>query len=145
MALSKLSHLYMAVVTEHSKTPHNHGQLEGVAPVCLHNPSCGDVIELFVQFDQTHLTDIAFSGEGCSISTASASMMTDCVKGKSKKDVLELIERFSALVQGQHEKDQEGLGDAAFLAGVAKFPQRIKCATLAWNALKQALNEANHS
>lgn len=145
MALSKLASLYMALVTEHSKSPHNRGVLEGLEPTCLHNPSCGDVIQLFVDCQEDRVEAISFTGEGCSISTASASMMTDCVKGKSRAEVEDLLARFSDLVQGKDVPDQDSLGDAAFLAGVAKFPQRIKCATLAWNALKQALSDAASS
>ena len=124
MALSKLDSLYMAVVADHSKNPHHHGKIEGVEQINLNNPTCGDVISLSVQFDDEGVVkDIAFVNSGCTISTASASMMTDVVLGKTKEDAR-----------------QDQLGDAAFLAGVAKFPQRIKCSTLAWNALKKAID-----
>ena len=140
MALSKLDSLYKAVVADHSRNPHHHGKLAGVEQISLNNPTCGDVISLSVKFnDQDILEDIAFINSGCTISTASASMMTDVVLGKSKAEIKELAEIFSQMVQGQEDKRQEELGDAAFLAGVAKFPQRIKCSTLAWNALKRAM------
>lgn len=140
MALSKLDSLYMAVVSDHSKNPHHQGRLEGVEEIHLNNPTCGDVISLSVQFDdKDRVSDIAFINSGCTISTASASMMTDVVLGKSKAEILELASLFSKMVQGESDKDQEKLGDASFLAGVAKFPQRIKCATLSWNALKKAV------
>ncbi|WP_303972088.1 Fe-S cluster assembly sulfur transfer protein SufU [Streptococcus merionis] len=138
-ALSKLDSLYMAVVTEHSKSPHHRGRLEGVETIELHNPTCGDVLQLSVKLEEDRIAEIAFDGHGCSISTASASMMTDSVLGKTIPEVLELAEIFSQMVQGQEDERQENLGDAALLAGVAKFPQRIKCATLSWNALKKAL------
>ena len=141
MALSRLDSLYMAVVADHSKHPHNKGKLDGVEPISLHNPTCGDVISLSVLLRDGTIEAIAFSGDGCSISTASASMMTDCVKGRTVAEALSLADMFSAMVQGQEDKQQQELGDAAFLAGVAKFPQRIKCATLAWNALKKALDK----
>lgn len=140
MALSKLDSLYMAVVSDHSKHPHHRGKLDNVEVLEMHNPTCGDVIELSVRVDeQGKIADIAFDGAGCTISTASASMMTDAVLGKSLGQAQELAEIFSRMVQGQDEKEQESLGEAALLSGVAKFPQRIKCATLSWNALKKAI------
>ncbi len=142
MALSKLDSLYKAVVTDHSAHPHHHGKLEDVEQVVLNNPTCGDVISLSVKFNvENKIEDIAFVNSGCTISTASASMMTDAVLGKTKEQALELAEVFSQMVQGQEDSRQKELGDAAFLAGVAKFPQRIKCATLGWNALKRAIEE----
>lgn len=142
MALSKLNSLYKAVVTDHSAHPHHQGRLDGVEQVNLNNPTCGDVISLSVQFDeQGMIEDIAFVNSGCSISTASASMMTDVVLGKTKEEALALAEIFSQMVQGKDDEQQKELGDAAFLAGVAKFPQRIKCSTLGWNALKRRLRK----
>lgn len=143
MALSKLDSLYMAVVSEHSKHPHHRGKLPNVEVLEMHNPTCGDVIELSLFIDKTgRVADIAFDGVGCSISTASASMMTDAVLGKTIAQAQDLAEIFSRMVQGQEEDEQESLGEAAFLAGVAKFPQRIKCATLSWNALKKAIERS---
>ncbi len=140
MALSKLDSLYMAVVADHSKHPHHQGQIEDVDQIQLNNPTCGDVIQLSVKFDENdRVEDIAFVNSGCTISTASASMMTDAVMGKTKKRKLKNWHRsFSEMVQGQSDPRQEELGDAAFLSGVSKFPQRIKCATLSWNALKKS-------
>lgn len=139
MALSKLNSLYMAVVTEHSKHPHHYGQIEGVESINLNNPTCGDVINLSLKFEKDTIKDIAFSGEGCTISTASASMMTDIVIGKTKEEALYLATIFSRMVQGEESSEQSELGEASLLAGVSKFPQRIKCSTLAWNALKKAI------
>lgn len=139
MALSRLDSLYMAVIADHSKSPHHYGVLEGVEAVQLNNPTCGDVIALTVKFKEDIIEDIAFAGEGCTISIASSSMMTDVVIGKSKEEALSLAEVFSQMVQGQADDKQKDLSDAAFMAGVSKFPQRIKCATLAWNALKKAI------
>ena len=140
MALSRFDSLYMAVGSEHSKSPRHHGSLSGVEKLELHNPTCGDVIELSVKIEDNVITDIAFDGVGCTISTASASMMTEAVLGKSLDQAQELAEVFSQMVQGQQNDKQKELGDAALLAGVAKFPQRIKCATLSWNALKKAMD-----
>ncbi|MDR3157365.1 MAG: SUF system NifU family Fe-S cluster assembly protein [Lactobacillales bacterium] len=142
MALSKLDRLYRAVILDHSSNPHHRGVLEGVTPLELNNPTCGDVIRLSIRLDKDKkIEDIAFDGSGCSISTASASMMTDLVLGKTIEEACELSEIFSQLVQGEDigEMDEK-LGDAAFLQGVSQFPQRIKCATLSWNALKKLMD-----
>lgn len=139
MALSKLDSLYMAVVSEHSKSPRHRGSLAGVERLELHNPTCGDVIELSVKLEDGVIADIAFDGVGCTISTASASMMSEVVLGKDLAQAQELATIFSQMVQGQEDARQKELGDASLLAGVAKFPQRIKCATLPWNALKKVL------
>ncbi|EHI68828.1 Fe-S cluster assembly sulfur transfer protein SufU [Streptococcus ictaluri] len=145
MALSKLSSLYMAVVADHSKNPHHHGQLKGVEAVQLNNPTCGDVISLTVKFNGDIIEDIAFAGNGCTISTASSSMMTDAVIGKTKEEALALARIFSDMVQGKDEPQQALLGEAELLGGVAKFPQRIKCSTLAWNALKEAIERSQEN
>lgn len=131
----------MAVVADHSKHPHHHGFLEGVEQINLNNPTCGDVISLSVKLEDDRITDIAFAGDGCTISTASSSMMTDAVLGKSRAEALELADIFSEMVQGKVDSRQKSLGEASLLAGVSKFPQRIKCSTLAWNALRKALEE----
>lgn len=129
----------MAVVSEHSKSPRHKGQLLGVETLEMHNPTCGDIIELSVKIENGVIEDIAFDGVGCTISTASASMMTEVVLGKTTSQVQELAAIFSEMVQGNVDSRQKELGDASLLAGVAKFPQRIKCATLPWNALKKAI------
>ena len=141
MALSRLDSFYMAVVADHSKSPHHHGVLPDVEQLQLNNPTCGDVINLSVKFDGDVIEDIAFAGDGCTISTASSSMMTDAVIGKTKAEALELAEIFSLMIQGDH-KVEDKLGEAKLLAGVSKFPQRIKCATLSWNALKKAIERS---
>ncbi|MBB5888174.1 Fe-S cluster assembly sulfur transfer protein SufU [Lactovum miscens] len=144
MALSKLNELYgskfeQMAIRDHADHPRNAGKLQVGCVVDLNNPTCGDVIRLTVNLEENKVKDIAFSGHGCTISTASASMMTEVVLGKSKEEVLELADLFSKMVTGQEELDLDNLGDALFLKGVAKFPQRVKCSTLPWNALKKAL------
>lgn len=133
----------MTLVTEHSKSPHHFGQLEGQEAIQLNNPTCGDVISLTLAVKDDTIEDIAFSGHGCAISTASASMMTDTVIGKTTAEALVLAELFSEMVQGQENANQGKLGDAAFMAGVSQFPQRVKCATLAWNALRKAIERSD--
>ena len=131
----------MAVVADHSKTPHHQGQIEDVDQIQLNNPTCGDVIQLSVKFDENdRVEDIAFVNSGCTISTASASMMTDAVMGKTKRKLKNWWQVFSEMVQGQSDPRQEELGDAAFLSGVSNFHSGIKCATLSWNALKKRSN-----
>jgi len=141
MALSRLDNLYRQVILDHSSHPHHHGSLEkSNQRIELNNPTCGDVIHLELNMENDVIQDIAFSGHGCSISTASASMMTEAVLGKTLAEAMELSESFSQLVQGNDVAELDKLGDAAMLGGVAKFPARIKCATLAWKALEKALD-----
>ena len=143
MALSKLDQLYRQVILDHSQYPHHEGGLaESTHQIELTNPTCGDVIQLHLRIEDNLIKDIRFSGHGCTISRASASMMTDLMIGKTKTEVFELTQRFSELVQGKEVSDVEALGDAALLNGVAKFPARIKCATLSWKALEKALAAA---
>lgn len=141
MALSKLTSLYQAIISEQASNPAYRGHISGGSVIELHNPTCGDVIALSLLLDEAGtIVDIAFEGEGCTISMASASMMCAAVKGKKDKDSLSLAGLFSDMIQGKTDHQEvEMLGEAAALSGVSQFPQRIKCATLSWNALKKAL------
>lgn len=140
MALSKLENLYRQIILDHSSHPHNHGVLENFSQSTeMNNPTCGDVIHLELQLKDGMIEEIAFSGQGCSISTASASMMTEIVKGQTVEKATTLAEEFSLLVQGKEVTNAEELGDAEILHGVSKFPARIKCATLPWEALKKVI------
>ncbi|WP_159721143.1 Fe-S cluster assembly sulfur transfer protein SufU [Enterococcus sp. CSURQ0835] len=144
MALSKLDNLYRQVILDHSSHPHHRGTLNDTTQkIEMNNPTCGDVIELQLEVEDGIIKDIAFDGSGCSISTASASMMTDAVIGKPVAEAEHLAVIFAQMVQGNEipEEDNEALGDAAMLSGVAKFPARIKCSTLAWKALGKALTD----
>ena len=142
MGLSKLDNLYRQVILDHSSHPHHRGSLtDSTSKIELNNPTCGDVIELQVDVKDGIIKNIAFDGSGCSISTASASMMTDAVIGKSIEEAEHLTVDFLQLVQGKEVKAIDQLGDAAMLSGVAKFPARIKCATLGWKALEKAMEE----
>lgn len=144
MALSKLDNLYRQVILDHSSHPHHRGSLgKSTLKVEMNNPTCGDVIHLEVEVADGIIKDIAFDGSGCSISTASASMMTDAVIGKRVDEIGDLTLMFSDLVQGKEVPDAERLGEAEVLSGVSKFPTRIKCATLAWKALNKAVNESD--
>lgn len=135
----ELNDLYRRVIMDHYKNPRNRGELEQESvAIALNNPTCGDRISLQLQLEDGVITDARFTGEGCSISMSSASMMTEAVKGRSYEEALNLAERFSALMQGQDVEFEE-LEDIEALSGVNKFPARIKCATLAWNALKKGI------
>ena len=136
-----LEELYQEVILDHSRRPRNFGVLEN-ADVLVHgdNPACGDEIHLGVHFGiDGKLQEIKFSGQGCAISQASASMMTMKLKGKSREEATEMARTFKNLVTGESADESKSLGDLQLLQGVRKFPQRVKCAMLAWRAVEQAL------
>jgi nitrogen fixation NifU-like protein len=139
----QLDDLYRRVIMDHYKNPRNRGTMdEGAVTINLNNPTCGDRISLQLQVEDGVVTNAKYTGEGCSISMSSASMMTEAVKGKSFQQALEMAERFSCLMKGEDVEFQEN-EDIEALSGVNKFPARIKCATLAWNALRKGIeNEA---
>ena len=137
----ELEELYQEVILDHSRRPRNFGELADAA-VRVHgdNPACGDEIDLGVKFGgDGRLDEIKFSGHGCAISQASASMMTMKLKGKSRAAAQEMLDAFHTLVAGEGDDSGEILGDLRLLRGVRKFPQRVKCAMLAWRALEEAL------
>lgn len=138
-----LNELYKEVILDHYRAPRNKGRLDPY-DVALerNNPLCGDEIELFLKFDGENLEGIAFDGKGCSISQASASMMTEKVKGLSAKDAAALAASIKSMMAGESEGDQATIGDLVSLKGVVKYPVRIKCALLGWNTLVEALEEA---
>jgi nitrogen fixation NifU-like protein len=138
--------LYQEMILDHYRRPRNKGILENAdTSVEMRNPLCGDEIDLQVCFDCDLIRDVKFSGRGCSISQASASMMTQLIKGKSTAEIDALRERFRELVLGdQSALTDKSLGSLRALAGVSKFPARVRCALLAWNALESAL-EDRHS
>jgi nitrogen fixation NifU-like protein len=106
------------------------------------NPLCGDEVTVDIVLDDGRIADIAYRGSGCSISQSSASMMTEAVAGKSTDETRQLIDRFTAMMRGSDDVDPDELGDLEAMAGVRKFPVRVKCATLAWHTLEEALAEA---
>ena len=137
-----LEELYKEVILDHYRAPRNKGRLDphDVA-IERNNPLCGDEIELFLKFDGDSLEGIAFDGKGCSISQASASMMTEKVKGLETKAAAEMAESIKRMMAGEEEGDPAALGDLVSLKGVVKYPVRIKCALLGWNSLLEALEE----
>lgn len=136
----KLDDLYRRVIMDHYKLPRNRGTLDDQAvTIELNNPSCGDKISLQLQLEDGIIHNAKFLGEGCSISMSSASMMTEAIKGKTYEEALEMAEHFSGLMKGENvEFDYE---DIESLSGVNKFPARIKCATLAWNAMRKGIEQ----
>ena len=136
-----LGSLYQELILDHYKRPRNKGELENPdASVHMRNPSCGDEVRLQLRIRDGIIDDARFVGDGCSISQSSISMMTQLVKGKSVEDALALAERFTAMMHGDADAAKDrAMGDTRSLAGVAKFPVRVKCALLGWNALEEAL------
>ncbi|WP_106766433.1 Fe-S cluster assembly sulfur transfer protein SufU [Paenibacillus faecalis] len=135
----QLDDLYRRVIMDHYKNPRNRGKFDDDAvTIELNNPTCGDRISLQLKVEDGIVKAAKFSGEGCSISMSSASMMTDAVKGKTLEAALEMASKFSSLMQGE-DVEFEDYEDIEALSGVNKFPARIKCATLAWNALRKGI------
>ncbi|MBE3591027.1 MAG: SUF system NifU family Fe-S cluster assembly protein [Firmicutes bacterium] len=135
-----LSDLYQEVILDHYRAPRNRGRLpDATVSLNAENPLCGDELRLDLDVQGDRIANILFEGRGCSISLASASMMTELVKGGTLSAAREAIARFKAMLRSGEE--DEALGDATALVGVSKFPVRVKCATLAWTALEQALDE----
>jgi nitrogen fixation protein NifU and related proteins len=146
-----LEDLYREIILDHYRTPRNRGELPPPAAHAVgHNPLCGDEIDVYLQIDDDKVTDVKVGGQGCSISQSSASMMSQAIKGKSVAEVRALVRRFKGMMSieeavpdGEQIPESEiKLGDLEALQGVVKFPVRIKCATLAWNTLIEAMAEA---
>ncbi|HXY29499.1 MAG TPA: SUF system NifU family Fe-S cluster assembly protein [Gemmatimonadaceae bacterium] len=138
-----LTAVYRDLLLDHFRRPRNSGALEH-PDVAVHqrNPLCGDEIELQLAFDGDVLRDVRFRGQGCTISQASASMMTQRLQGKSVAEIEEVARRFTAMLHGDREAAVDpALGDLRSLAGVARLPVRLRCALLAWSALAQGLSE----
>lgn len=150
-----LEDLYREIILDHYRTPRNRGELPTPPAVTArgHNPLCGDEITVYVQVDGDTVCDVKVGGQGCSISQSSASMMTQAIEGKSIDEIRALVKRFKTMMSIDEDdggasvdeppaaEDVADLGDLAALQGVVKFPVRIKCATLAWNTLVEALDQ----
>lgn len=141
-----LEDLYREIILDHYKSPRNRGTLEPPAVRAEgHNPLCGDEIEVFIAVENDIVSDIKISGQGCSISQSSASMMSAAIKGKPIAEVRALISRFKHMMSIEEDGEPDTsapLGDLEALQGVVKFPVRIKCAVLSWNTLAEALDIA---
>ena len=140
--MTDLRDLYQQVILDHNKSPRNYRAMADASRVALgHNPLCGDKLTLFVKLDGERIADAAFQGSGCAISKASASLMTDAVKGKTLGEAEALYGKFHELLTGPPDVKATGagLGKLAVFSGVREFPARVKCATLAWHTLESAL------
>ena len=140
--MTDLRDLYQEVILDHNKSPRNYRLMADASRVALgHNPLCGDKLTLFVKLDGDRIADAAFQGSGCAISKASASLMTDAVKGKTLGEAEALYGKFHELLTGPPDvrATGAGLGKLAVFSGVREFPARVKCATLAWHTLESAL------
>lgn len=136
--------LYQETILDHSKRPRNFREMPGADATAVgHNPLCGDRVTVYLLLHDDTIADITFVGQGCAISKASASLMTEAVKGKSKDDSHALFESFHKMVMGRSTEslDARSLGKLAALSGVSEFPVRVKCASLPWHTLEAALKE----
>ena len=143
-----LKELYQEIILDHGKNPRNLGKFDNFNKDAKgHNPLCGDKVHLFLKLDENKkVNDISFEGEGCAISMASASIMTDLMKGKSEKDAKEIIEKFLDMIKENDNIDTKLLEEdektkLMSLGGVKNYPMRVKCATLSWHALSSALED----
>ena len=140
---AELSELYQQVILDHNKSPRNFGIMENANHTAKgHNPLCGDQLNLYLDIEEDVIKDIKFNGSGCAISKASASIMTTLLKGKTTEEAKELFEKFHDAVMSDTESkpDEEKLGKLAVFVGVREFPTRVKCASLAWHTMVNALD-----
>jgi nitrogen fixation NifU-like protein len=146
--MSDLRELYQEVILDHSKRPRNFRKLEAANRRAKgHNPLCGDRVELYLEVENGSIRDVAFQGAGCAISTASASVLTETIKGKTVAEVEQLFDTFHDLVTGKPAGGAAGpeLGKLAVFSGVVEFPARVKCATMVWHTLRAALEQSEET
>ncbi len=140
--MSDLRELYQEVILDHNKHPRNFGELDGAdRHADGYNPLCGDRLAVYVNLDGDVITDVSFLGSGCAISKASASLMTDAIKGKTLVEAERLFGKFHRMVTQDGDVDQDQLGKLAVFAGVRDYPTRVKCASLAWHTLRAACDD----
>jgi len=146
--MSELRELYQSVILDHNKKPRNFGE-PGTANRRAegHNPLCGDDVTVHLTVENGVIVDVGFEGQGCAISTASASLMTEAIKGRSTSEVNAIFDGFHALVttSPSEEVDAENLGKLTVFSGVREFPMRVKCATLCWHTMRSALGESGEN
>ena len=145
--MSALSELYQSVILDHNRAPRNYRVMEDANRSAEgNNPLCGDRLTVWLRLEGDLIADAAFQGSGCAISRASASLMTGAVKGKSRGEAEALFERFRGLITGTlGPEEAETLGKLAVFSGISEFPVRVKCASLAWHAMKAALNQPDRA
>ena len=137
-----LRDLYQEVILDHNKHPRNFGAIEGGSHAAGHNPMCGDRVSVYVRMADGKVAEARFTGNGCAISKASASLMTEAVTGHTPDEVREMFSTFQEMVTGKSEPDEDKIGKLVVLSGVSGFPARVKCAMLAWHALQAAIDGA---
>lgn len=138
--MSELSELYQEVILDHNRRPHNFRVIDdATAKKEGFNPLCGDRLTLYIALDGDVIKDVAFQGSGCAISKASASLMTDALKGKTVLEARALFEEFHNMIMSNPDTPPADLGKLSVLAGVREFPTRVKCASLAWHTMKAAV------
>ena len=138
-----LRDLYQEVILDHNKRPRNFGVLEGGSQAAGHNPMCGDRVSVYVRMDGDRVAEARFTGNGCAISKASASLMTEAVTGRTPDEVHAMFSTFQEMVTGKSEPDEATIGKLVVLSGVSEYPSRVKCAMLAWHALQAAIEGAD--
>ncbi len=145
--MSDLQELYQSIILDHNRRPKNYGALEGATTRRQdRNPACGDEITLELIVEDDVITDVRFTSEGCAVSRASASIMTQAVKGKTRAEAERLFRQFHELVTGTLKptpQEARGLGEMAAFSGVSRFPIRVKCASMAWHSLHKAISEGS--
>lgn len=137
--MSGLNELYQEVILDHNRCPRNFRVIEGATTQEGYNPLCGDRLTLYVTFEGGVIKDLSFQGSGCAIAKASASLMTDALKGKTASEAQALFDRFQAMITSDHAGPTADMGKLSVLAGVREFPARIKCASLVWHTMKAAV------
>ena len=141
--MSEINDLYQEVILDHNKNPRNFREIAHPTQTANgHNPLCGDALKVYLEMEDDKVKDVAFLGSGCAISKASASMMTQTVKGKTREEAARMFDEFHQMVTGEldTETDENTLGKLRIFAGVLEFPARVKCASLSWHTLHAALN-----
>ncbi len=141
--MSELSDLYQEVILDHNKNPRNYRKIENATQTADgHNPLCGDALKVYLEIEDDKVKDVSFLGSGCAISKASASMMTQTVKGKTREEAETLFDEFHRMVLGEldEEAEENSLGRLKIFSGVREFPARVKCASLSWHTVHAALN-----
>ena len=141
--MSEINELYQEVILDHNKNPRNFREIESATNTADgHNPLCGDALKVYLEMENEKVKDVSFLGSGCAISKASASIMTQTVKGKSREEAETMFNEFHQMVTGEldEETDENSLGKLKIFAGVREFPARVKCASLSWHTLHAALH-----
>ena len=141
-----LRDLYREVILDHSRRPRNYGAMDAANRQSDgFNPLCGDRLRLFLRVEEGAVQQASFVGDGCAISTASASLLTEAMRGRPEDEALALVEDFRSMVSGEREPDEGALGKLTVFAGVRDYPTRVKCATLAWHALRAAIEQSQET